>query len=385
MATGAKSQPVVQGTDAPSDPAAVALVARRARCSGEPPVLLCSGALIAPDVVLTAAHCLALLGQDGGYEVFIGQKLLPAPEGRFVRVTHALPHPGFVPETHENDVALLRLARAVDVTPFALPSVSGAVPAVGDVARVLGYGDTKDAQALAGLRRQGMLTVTRVDALAFHAGPSPSMSCVGDSGGPVLWMQSGREVLAGITVSGDVACRTEAVNARVDGYLDDFVRPFLAEVPPGDTSTLHLDALCRESCVDDRECPAGLACVASAGGRSHCVLSALQEGDFGEHCEEDSACGSGVCARLDSEGAEACRCFTPCAAPSEPVDDAPGVSEGNGCASTSGLLPALAGGVILATRRRFRGGCPRGFFGLRRSAPRPGQGAARPPISGKRS
>ncbi|MFY0583072.1 trypsin-like serine protease [Cystobacter fuscus] len=79
---------MVGGTEAPGDEAVVALVARRVRCSGESLTLLCSGTLIAPDVVLTAAHCLDVFGPEGAYEVFLGARLLPETrtEGRFVRV-----------------------------------------------------------------------------------------------------------------------------------------------------------------------------------------------------------------------------------------------------------------------------------------------------------
>jgi hypothetical protein len=219
----------------------------------------------------------------------------------------------------------------------------------GATARVLGYGDTKDATAAPGQRRQGTLAVTQVEPAAFHAGPSPGMSCVGDSGGPVLVSDGAREVLTGITVSGDVACRTEALNVRVDALLEGFIRPFLSETPGQDAPTLHADALCRETCTRDSECPSGLTCVSSQGAPAHCLLPALQEGDFGAVCTEDATCGTGgVCARLEAEGADACRCFTPCAETPDPTPPGPtpGKDEG-GCTGAPGplglTLLALAG------------------------------------------
>ncbi len=347
-----RTQPVVGGTEAPEDAAVVALVARRTRCSGDPLTLLCSGALIAPDVVLTAAHCLDVFGPEGPYEVFFGTRLLPEPEpgGRFVRVASAVRHPAFVRETHAFDAALLRLAVPVRTPPVPLLAEGSGALAPGVSARVLGYGETKSRQEPAGLRRQGTLTVTEVTAEAFRAGPAPSMSCVGDSGGPVLVREGGREVLAGLTASGDVACRTEAYNVRVDALRADFLQPFLSQQPQPPGRVLAPEALCRETCTHDAECPSGLTCVSLEGAPGRCLLPALQEGAYGAACTEDTACGAGgLCARLEPEGAGACRCFTPCGA--LPVDDA----QEAGCASAPG--PALLGLLALAgaLRRRTRG------------------------------
>lgn len=351
-------RPIVQGTDAPGDGAAVALIARRTRCAGEPPVLLCSGALIAPDVVLTAAHCLDVFGPEGPHEVYLGEVLLPhsepAPRGRFARVARAVVHPDYDSRTHAHDAALLRLAAPVDVAPFPLPDAAGATLTAGASVRVVGYGDTKDVNAPSGRRRQGTLMVTQVEPAAFRARPSPSMSCVGDSGGPVLLRDGAREVLVGLTASGDVACRAEAFNVRVDALLDGFIRPFLAQAPaPEEGPTLPPGNLCGAACTRDAECPSGLACVSAEGGPGRCMLPALQAGDYGEACADDAACGAGgLCARLEPEGEAACRCFTPCAAPPpdpEPVEPPSGREDtSSGCASAPGsLLPGL---LVLALR-----------------------------------
>ena len=90
-------------------------------------------------------------------------KLCPASApDPIVRVARAVRHPDYERETHAHDVALLRLAVAVEVPPLRLPDPGEDVPTPGGAARVVGFGDTRDGDAPPGVRRQGGVRVTEV-------------------------------------------------------------------------------------------------------------------------------------------------------------------------------------------------------------------------------
>jgi trypsin len=340
---------VVGGDPDPGDPAVVALVARRTRCEEQDLALLCTGTLVAPRVALTAAHCLDVFGEDGQYEVFFGAQL---GTGRFALVTAARRHPDYDPATHEHDLALLRLASPVDLPPAALPSAP-LQPNAAELVRVVGFGTEVVGQLATGEKRSGAMSISAVTSTGVTTAPSPSMSCTGDSGGPVFeTVNGGGEVLLGVSASGDPGCRSSAFNVRADAALGDFIQPFLAETnaaPEGygdlaSTST----GFCARACAGPQDCPAGLACDS---GR--CMLRALRDGDFGETCDTDQQCASKTCARLLPDGDSACRCFRPCS--------------NGGCAAGGGeprlLLLALSAAALRWRSRWRAAGRPRGRTG----------------------
>lgn len=98
----------------------------------------CGASLIAPDVVLSAAHC-----QGGEYQATVGRHGLNDTDGESIDVRVEIPHPDYNDDTTDNDFMLIFLKSNVtngDVKMVKLNSDVN-VPQVGDAVTVMGWGD----------------------------------------------------------------------------------------------------------------------------------------------------------------------------------------------------------------------------------------------------
>jgi hypothetical protein len=96
---------------------------------------------VAKDMVLTAAHCIFPLPESG--QVQIMREDLNSNDGEEINVTEFIIHPSYNDDTLAFDYALLVLESATteDIKLIKLNS-NPFFPAVGSVARIMGWGDT---------------------------------------------------------------------------------------------------------------------------------------------------------------------------------------------------------------------------------------------------
>jgi hypothetical protein len=220
---------IVGGVVTSDFPDAVAVGHRRGWC--------CTGTLVAPNVVVTAAHCLP----DCAQQIFIGEDVERPRDGRVIAVRAAVAHPGYRPPDPTDDIAVLILAEPVDdVAPRAIAD-PGAVDAA-ETVRLVGYGNT-DVQSRGGYGRRRMVDVPVAGAdprlgadltREFVAGV-PFLdrdSCNGDSGGPAYVAVDGDWQLAGATSRATASavrpCGDGGIYTRVPFYAD-----WIRSVPGG--------------------------------------------------------------------------------------------------------------------------------------------------------
>jgi secreted trypsin-like serine protease len=215
----------------------------------------CTGTVVAPRVVLTAAHCVESLDRGGltpagRYAVATG---VTSPEEaqaeNIFRVAEAHVFPGFDPGTLHGDAAILILARPTTAPVLALAGADdAALYEGGAIVQLAGWGMTRANQeeGPSGLRTTSMVVQPPAKCKAKTRGyfspfsPSVQMctldlpsktsgGCFGDSGGPVIGRRpDGTPVELGVVSTGGNLCSTKRPNVmtRVDlvsGWVGEWV------------------------------------------------------------------------------------------------------------------------------------------------------------------
>ncbi|WFE37936.1 FG-GAP-like repeat-containing protein [Micromonospora sp. WMMD998] len=214
----------------------------------------CSGALVAPQWVLTTRSCVtdgasapATGAPSRATTVTVGRLDLAATGGHVRRVSWVVPHP-------DRNVALLRLAvPAVGVAPVALGT---AAPAQGEQFQALGFGRTATEWAPGELHGVGVTAAAVTDTTVDITNPDSGgpTTCKGDAGGPTVRVAGGVPQLVALhdrSWQGGCLAETETRRDAVEVRTDDLAAWIRANsvstcnagggtVVPGDQSSLAM-------------------------------------------------------------------------------------------------------------------------------------------------
>jgi Trypsin len=229
------------------------------------PVFNCSGTVVAPNVILTAAHC-TLVDTTGasldpaGFGVVTGSLDWSNPaERQLSLVSRIIKDPLFNPVSGTNDAALLVLATPTTAPATALAtSADGYLEQAGTPAFIAGWGATYDGEPLPPTYLQWADTVVQraiycrvrdpyfsatLQLCAVDPPQDSTGTCNGDSGGPVsAFDASGQFVEIGLTSRGPTDCNTYTADyftaiAPLYPWISGWIQAVAPSSPPPPTSS----------------------------------------------------------------------------------------------------------------------------------------------------
>jgi secreted trypsin-like serine protease len=191
------------------------------------PLLLCTATLVAPQVVLTAGHC--LVGRAAHLPDFTTLPDIASARRESIRHgsrAHVYPAFDSTATGSVHDLALMELdAPMEDVAPerFIAPVDANEVIAVGDNVELVGYGSTATDDTPGHERNAGDAPVSAVATDEFTVGGRGEVQdCFGDSGGPSFTIGSGgTRRLVGVTsrsANDATGCIDGSIHTRVAAY-----------------------------------------------------------------------------------------------------------------------------------------------------------------------
>ncbi|GAA4839252.1 S1 family peptidase [Saccharopolyspora rosea] len=216
-----------QDTDISQHPFTVALVTPQGQ-------QFCGGSLVAPNKVLTAAHCTSDQ-QAGDINVVSGRTTMSSQDGTVSKVTNIWVHPKYQDASKGFDVSVLTLDAPVKEAPIQLAKADDAGYKPDSQATILGWGNTSEGGQQSDHLKQATVPVNAdatckaayqeytPDAMVCAGLPEGGVdTCQGDSGGPLVV----GDRLIGVTSFGNGCARPKqpGVYARVGAYYDDLMQ-----------------------------------------------------------------------------------------------------------------------------------------------------------------